>query len=504
MSWQCSQLQLAVPISEGHTAPTVEGCCRVSDAGFPKVDRPWLRPTSRFSIPALLTQLLLFGAAACRPPSHSAQDSRPHFVGLFIMDTVRRDLIQPCGYDDPATPNLARLATEGTTYCGMVAPGSWTLPVHASIFTGLLPPEHGADFSSDGVDLPGASGLTVQVLDEQPTTLAEIFSLGGYQTVLVSGNPLLQPATGLARGFEIVSVESSFDRSKEVFASPRLRDLLENGSIRRDKPLFLVVNIITAHGPYEQVPPGVAWLEPTPGSLDILAERPGGSFLYRYYMRKLGVSEPSLLEILRRNYTWGVAQADRDLGEMLQALEESGWLRDDSVLAVTSDHGEGLGQNGVLDHGRTASPEVLDVFALLRAPGFERGRVTFAINQSQDLFNTILECANLRAPELIARRPGLHTSESNRIAVSFSEPDPSWAAATGGHAGRDRLVAVTNRTARAVWSAESGTAFEGDESARAALEARLGSYSRLQLRRSEERVPVPDDLLEDLKALGYL
>ena len=211
-----------------------------------------------------------------------------------------------------------------------------------------------------------------------------------------------------------------------------------------------------------------------------------------------------MLELLRRNYSWGVAQADRDLGESLRALRESGWLNDDSVLVVTSDHGEGMGHNGLLDHGRTVSPEVLDVFALVQSPGFDKGRVSHEINQSQDIFRTLLESAGLPPPESALRRPGLRSESRNRVAISFSEPDPSWAAATEGHAGGERFVSVRSRSGLAVWSSGSGISFEGNEAARKALVAAVLEYSQLNLRRSDQVTPAPEGLLEDLRALGYL
>ncbi|MBW1872288.1 MAG: sulfatase-like hydrolase/transferase, partial [Deltaproteobacteria bacterium] len=75
--------------------------------------------------------------------SRPRQATRPTLerptVLLVIMDTVRRDRITPCGYKKPTTPNLEKLAGRGTTFCNMLTPGTWTLPVHASIFTGRFP-----------------------------------------------------------------------------------------------------------------------------------------------------------------------------------------------------------------------------------------------------------------------------------------------------------------------------------------------------------------------------
>ena len=74
--------------------------------------------------------------------------SGPSNVLFVVLDTVRKDHLTPYGYDRPTTPNLAEFADEATVFESAVAPAPWTLPVHASMFTGLYPSQHGADQES--------------------------------------------------------------------------------------------------------------------------------------------------------------------------------------------------------------------------------------------------------------------------------------------------------------------------------------------------------------------
>ena len=112
----------------------------------------------------------------------------PGNVLFVVLDTVRKDRLTPYGYDRPTTPNLAAFAEEATVFDQAVAPAPWTLPVHASLFTGLYPSQHGAD--QENPYLEGA------------TTLAETLSTAGYDTACYSSNAWITPYTHLTDGFD--------------------------------------------------------------------------------------------------------------------------------------------------------------------------------------------------------------------------------------------------------------------------------------------------------------
>ena len=123
---------------------------------------------------------------------------------LVILDTVRWDYTSLCGFDKPTTPTLDLLASlpNAQYTCRAYTPGAWTLPTHASFFTGLPVLEHGAHF------VPGhlleTPKLAARGLPEHIPTLAETLRDQGYQTVAISGNPVVGPESGLDRGFEIM------------------------------------------------------------------------------------------------------------------------------------------------------------------------------------------------------------------------------------------------------------------------------------------------------------
>lgn len=459
----------------------------------------------RQAAPATLVLAALAGLA-CR-----SQLAHPDVV-LVVLDTVRRDRVQPCGCERPTTPTLLGLSREGATWCGMTTPGTWTVPVHGSIFTGRLPPEHGADFSEGGGGV-SFMALSVGRMREGFPTLAELFARAGFRTALASANPTLDPSLGLTRGFEHVHVNRSIERAGRPGIVPELlREVLGAGGDRR--PLFLVLNLSAAHSPYEAVPAGVDWLPETPTVA--LYGAPGGdrraAVMPRFVRGEMSPEERErTLAHVRAGYDWGVRLADDQLAEALALLRADGRAGDEDVLVVTSDHGEMLGEEGLLDHGRTVAAGNLDVFAIARGPDFAAGSRDDRLVQSQDLFPTLLRAAGLDAPSLPDAVPLTKTRES-RKGFTFSWPDASWMFLTDGRAGAESIVAVQRSRLRAVYR-EPGARLSSEE--RQGMEWRpappddslLGLARRLApaLRIARGPSAAGDaELREALRALGYV
>lgn len=432
-------------------------------------------------------------------------------MALIVLDTVRRDHVAPCGGVPSLTPNLARFAADGTTYCNMVTPGTWTLPVHASLLTGLLPSDHGADFDSGGVEVRSARELKISGLRPDVPTLAELYTRAGFATVMLSANPVLSPETGLLRGFSASWVAGSFaphHRSKLLPALSSVLDALKEGSRR----LFLVVNIMEAHGPWDRVPSGVDAIPPTTRGLDLF--RGGEKSLFALFHRGSLSQDATqeLLSDLRRVYAWGVRRADRELGEVLSLLRNRGLLNEGATLIVTSDHGEFLGEHLLLDHGRSVENENVRVFAAGVGPSFARGERRDDLVQSQDVFATLAGLAGATKEALPAQSLPLGTRRPLRIAFSTSEADEYHAWLSAGRSGTRRYAAAFRGDARAIWSraeipreqSNSGELLiEG--SAREAAE--LESAVRLLVARHRHRgLEIKDSavLEEQLRALGYI
>lgn len=300
-----------------------------------------------------LLPIVCLAVAACaedppgRAPLSPAQPTlaQPTVV-LVVFDTVRADHLSLCGYARPTSPVLAAFASgEGTTHtCRAYAPGSWTLPSHASYFTGLPVDEHGAHMVSGGLDI-GGDWLSLRPLDDGPQTLAEAMKGRGYQSVLVSANPVVGPVSGLARGFDVVHVAAKFGQLRGEEMAAQLRTTLTQ-EVDPERPLLVVVNLSEAHDPLVNPPAGHAWYDPA----DHPARRSMRTMLREFELWK-HPDPAATARWFTDLYDVGIQGADATFGRVVETLDETGWLAGDHRITVTADHGEHLGAFGFFGHG---------------------------------------------------------------------------------------------------------------------------------------------------------
>lgn len=270
-------------------------------------------------------------------------------VIFVVLDTVRADHLSLCGYERPTSPQLERLAARPGAFasCRAYAPGDWTLPSHASFFTGIDASRHGARIASEG---PVLAHVNVSPLPDAYSTLAEQLSEEGYQTVAISGNPVLSQDSGLMQGFDAWYAPETFG---ELGGRPLVRVVQETLSNQVDPeggPLFLFVNIADAHGPWRAVPETLGWI---PAQRGLLIDLTRKRSTYRRLVRG-NLDEDELATARQRYlnaYDYGVYRADHTLGLLLRALEQEGWLEGRYRIVVTSDHGEYLAERGLVGHG---------------------------------------------------------------------------------------------------------------------------------------------------------
>ncbi len=267
------------------------------------------RTPRRLRAAAIALVLMAAGAAAWylypraggAPPA-GAITTRANVL-LVSIDTLRADRT-----GGPLTPSLNALAARGTRFVNARSPVPLTLPAHASLMTGLLPPRH-------GVRLNGAHRLAAGT-----PTLATVLRRSGYRTGAFVGAYVLDPRFGLAEGFDtydaeiarrdMVAGEPEAERRGEAVVDRALAWL---ASDRSGVPFFLWVHLYDPHAPYDP-PPG--W-----------TERAGG-----------------------HAYDGEVAYADAQLGRLLDALA-SREPASPTLVVVAGDHGEALGDHGEATHG---------------------------------------------------------------------------------------------------------------------------------------------------------
>ena len=300
----------------------------------------------------------VLGAIGCA----EAPPEGPQTVVFVVLDNVRSDRLSLCGYERRTSRRLEALCRrrDAACTCRAIAPSSWTLPSHASFFTGEDVPVHGAGMAGVGNDV--GVGTVARPLGPDRSTLAERMAERGYRTVLFSANPLLSSPSGLTRGFQHVETAETFGDWYGHRLLVRLERLLERQLSPEDGPLFLFVNIADAHQPWAEVPADVPGI-PRRGALSFPLDPRSGNPLRRRFIGGLMPPDESaeLLGHLGDVYDHAVLRADRGLGGVIRILREGGWWPSGGArLVVTSDHGEHLGDHGLLGH---AGPFLYDEIA---------------------------------------------------------------------------------------------------------------------------------------------
>ena len=334
--------------------------------------------------PLLLSCLATLSLAGC------GGGARPNVL-LVVIDTGRADRFSFNGYTRQTTPEIAILASEGTVYEQARSPAPWTLPAHASLFTGLHPSAHGAD-----------SGHLK--LDDRHRTLAEAFRAAGYRTQAYAANPWVGRQYGLDRGFDgyeelwkgTPAGEQDAGASRVNARVARWLEWRRSTAAAREQPFFLFINYIEAHLPYDPPEPERSRML-SPGTDPLAVER-----LRRFrhpeevkYVLGLGGLQPGDLKVLSDLYNGEIAYVDRRVGEVARMLKQDGLL-DDTVVVVTSDHGEAIGDHGFLDHKMNLYEELLRVPLVLRYPrAVPAGKRIREPVMLQDLFPTLLALAGI-------------------------------------------------------------------------------------------------------------
>ncbi|HUU33839.1 MAG TPA: sulfatase, partial [Vicinamibacterales bacterium] len=316
--------------------------------------------------------------AAPAPSPATSSGARPPNLVFITLDTVRAANLSLYGYRRATTPNLVTLAARGMTFDAAFSTAPWTLPSHATMFTGRWPHELSVDY-----DAP---------LDGAFPTLAEVLGARGYATAgFVANLGYVGAGSGLGRGFQHFEdyprspgqIASSSTIVRAVADNFRVRRLIENdehlnrvdtADLNRralawldghgDAPFMLFLNYFDAHEPY---------LPPPPFDRQFGPGRAHGKYSpLHHWLWNPAVGHGNMGDEERREeldaYDGALAALDAQLGALMTALDARG-LIEQTVIVVTSDHGEEFGEHGVYDHGYSLYQLSLHVPLVIVAPG---------------------------------------------------------------------------------------------------------------------------------------
>lgn len=333
-----------------------------------------------------------------------AADAPPNVL-MITVDQMRGDCLAALGHPNVRTPNLDRMAADGVLFRNGFASGPVCVPTRKSCFTGLHPHEHGSLTNNDGDKLPWQDSML------------ERFAQRGYRTGWVGKNHTFtkEALTRLDKadirdrepfraynGYVPPHWHSAvYWPEEDCYPHVNTESAVEFlGSAGRD-PFFLHVSYFDPHPPYMAPARYAARYDSNDLALPNRAEPAALSARFERYARAMGfghLDREDLTETMRYYYAqieWGV---DQPLGRLLNALETHN-LADDTVVVLTSDHGDFMGDYGMVRKGMFLYDSLLHVPLLWRAPGrIAAGLRTDALAQSADLFPTLAELTGDPAP----------------------------------------------------------------------------------------------------------
>jgi arylsulfatase A-like enzyme len=351
-------------------------------------------------------------------------------IVLISVDTLRASNLSCYGYSLDTSPHIDRFAEDALIFTNTVSSSSWTLPAHASLFTGLIPYHHGAHYAEQGA--PKEEGEPLHELDmagvrslpSKHITLAEALNRGGYNNAaFVSNFAALAKSLGVAQGFDLYidrertwvtfwpfyhrilrTLLKDFGflqdfvnrtikpfRSAEEISSEAIRWLRES----RKEPFFLFLNYMEPHTPYLPYPPYhqrfmkervISMRDPF---WDVMSDH-----------RPLKERER---DYLMAQYDGEIAYADLHIGRLLDHLKSID-LYDESMIILLSDHGELFGEHDLLRH-TSLYEEVLKIPLIVKYPfsekrGKEKERVGIV-----DVMPEILSRLKLTLPDFLDGAP---------------------------------------------------------------------------------------------------
>ncbi|MEM9378679.1 MAG: sulfatase [Planctomycetota bacterium] len=332
----------------------------------------------------------------------------PHVVVISI-DTLRADRLGCYGGAEDATPRLDALAERADLYRSCTATSSWTLPSHASMFTGLFPFEHGTH--GFRVDEPADN---VYPLHPDHATLAEELRVVGYHTVgLVANTVYLALRYGAAQGF----AEYEPNRRPGPALTDRALEIVDERLAAEDgRPLFLFLNYMDTHRPYLFGPKEEVMRLPEDQHPAKLLER-----LCAQVMNE-GVPPGELGERVSELYGRAVTVLDAEIGRLLDGLDERGVL-DGALVVVTSDHGEAFGTHGVVEHAKDVYEPLVSVPLIVKRPGQNEGRALEEPASLVDVPGLVAEAiGGVARDELTARFPRLPGTHPITSEIHFARP----------------------------------------------------------------------------------
>ncbi|MBY0274958.1 sulfatase [Candidatus Binatia bacterium] len=407
-------------------------------------------------------------------------------VVLISIDTLRADFVGVYGHDRPTTPILDQFAATGALFERTVTTYPSTTASHMSMLTGLYPAVH-------GVYAPGHR-ISPKILP-----LAEQLAKSGYQTAAITEDGMLAAGVGFPRGFADYR-EYKEEPGPDGYAGDVVQTAIDWLTRHHGQRFFLFLHTYQVHGPYTP-----------PRAYDVFK-----TYTVDGVERSVGDDTPEDVRA-RLGYEGDLLYTDAQIGRLLATLDELGEA-ERTLVVVTADHGEALGEHGIMGHGWYVNEPVLHVPLMLRAPGRVRSGLRIAPPVSLvDVTPTILDLARVPpagqmqgislAPLLTGEGQApppdrvVHAEKASRVGKAVTvarRGDVKWVVKSDGvmrydlasDPGEDRGIAEGA-------DGEGARLVAAYDAANAEFRARFGESG-------PDQAPVDDATKARLRALGYI
>ncbi len=381
---------------------------------------------SRLACCVIIALALTVSISTCKGGEGSSSGKnknadQPNIV-FIVLDTARADRMSYNGYKNATTPFIDQLARDGVIYKNAHSVAPWTLPSHMSMFTGLLPGQHGASWQSfskpEDMSLKDILSRSIAPLDTSQLLPQRLRDMG-YSTVGITSNSWIARRTGFERGFdffyELWNESKKMDRlynwiparirnhnwfPSSFFdlsdidkgdAGKALRVFKQHistiGGLR--EPFFLFFNFIDAHFPYS---PPKSWRYNFSDNKS-LGEKIA---TFQYDEMAMGAgNQPLDVSTFSPFYDAEINYVDFAVGRLIEWLREKDYYNE-TLIVITSDHGEHIGENGKFSHQFSVEEELLWIPLVIKYPeGEQKGAIVEnQMVSNMDIYETILQAAS--------------------------------------------------------------------------------------------------------------
>lgn len=451
-------------------------------------------------LPVLITFLGLSAHLACGSNAPSDPPTPPENAIIVVVDALRADRLGCYGSDAGLTPGIDALARTGLVFKAAYSNATFTFPSTASLFTSTQPTVHRITHDPEREEM-------LRRISDAYVMLPEVYKAAGFTTGLLTFPGWVSPTANYMQG---VDVKAESERSDTALLELAIDFITDHG----DRPFFLYLHFIDMHDYwfpehlFDGVDPEALGLSPNLMSLADM-EIPVAYETLAKVLNQPGGLTARDLEHLQSVYNRRLQETDRVIGELARHLEGAG-LTDETLLVVTSDHGEQFLEHGRLVHGGDAFyNELIHIPFIVSNPGLYPETVTASTPvTSIDFAPTLLDLMGLEIPGVFQGESLAHRHDEDRVVFAtdgrtWKALNREWSYIVAESSGREELfnlVADPDETSNLADRNPEIVEIGRRQVKQAMAECSRHPYLAIKV----EEIVMPDEQIERLRSLGYI